>query len=93
MNKKAIYDLYYGNITPCDINLKKHPKLIELNQEMLKLMNQIENILGEKNLYIFDNYNDIINKQYTQLQCISFQDGFKLGLKLAVEALYEDEKR
>lgn len=93
MNKNTIYDLYYGNITPSDINLTKIPELNNSNQELLGLINEIETALGEKNSAIFDNYNDIVNKQYTKLQLISFEEGFRLGLRLAVEALYNDNEK
>lgn len=93
MNKKTIYDLYYGNINPCDIDLKCYPKLLKTNAELLQLMNKIEERLGPDYCHLFEEYNDIVNKQYVDLQYISFEDGLKLGLSLAVETFLEDKNK
>lgn len=86
MKPKTISDLYYGNITPCDVTCYKTKKLEKISQKQLDLLIQLENKLGT-NINLLDEYLRLLNEEYQELQLIAFQDGFSLGLKVTYESL------
>ena len=67
MKLKTIRDLYYGNITPCDITCYKTKKLEKISQKQLDLLIPLENKLGA-NINLLDEYLHLLHEEYEELQ-------------------------
>ncbi len=89
--RKTLEDIYYGNIIPCDrqiapgSNLERAMDRAQKCEE--KLVGQLEGV--QKSLLL-----DLVNAQneiYSIMAVENFVLGFRLGMRLAVEALDGDD--
>ena len=85
---RILEELWYGNIEPTeyDTSSKEYKKLQELicgNEEKLRVA------MSDEQKALFEKYTDCIREFQTMTDCLIFQNSFKLGARIAFEAMAE----
>ena len=85
---RILEELWYGNIEPTeyDTSSKEYKKLQELicrNEEKLCVT------MSDEQKALFEKYTDCIREFQTMTDCLIFQNSFKLGARIAFEAMAE----
>lgn len=85
---RILEELWYGNIEPTeyDTSSKEYKKLQELicgNEEKLRVT------MSDEQKVLFEKYTDCIREFQTMTDCLIFQNSFKLGARIAFEAMAE----
>ncbi len=85
---KILEELWYGNIEPTeyDTSSKEYKKLQELicrNEEKLRVT------MSDEQKALFEKYTDCIREYQTITDYLIFQNGFKLGARIAFEVMAE----
>lgn len=89
--RRTLEDFYYGNIIPCDRQIAPGSNLERAMEQAWKCEEQLASQLEgtQKSLLL-----DLVNAQneiYSTMAVENFVLGFRLGMRLAVEALDEDD--
>ena len=83
----TIKELYYGNIIPCERDIKLNSETDQLAKLVLRLDEQLRQSLNESEAETFGKLKDA----WTELSCLNeyncFINGFKLGARLTAESL------
>ena len=78
---KILEELWYGNIEPTEY--KKLQELICRNEEKLRVT------MSDEQKALFEKYTDCIREYQTITDYLIFQNGFKLGARIAFEVMAE----
>lgn len=90
--KSVLEELYAGNIRPTDKVFDKKSKVEKLYSMVDSLQNKFREMLNDEQKRLFEK---LVSTQYEfeyQEDMERFIDGFKLGLRIAIEALRDDER-
>ena len=85
---KILEEFWYGNIEPTeyDTSSKEYKKLQELicrNEEILR------DTMTDEQKELFEKYTDCVREHQTNIDCLIFQNGFKLGARMMLEVMEE----
>ena len=86
---RILEEFWYGNIEPTEYGTssnKEYKKLVELifrNEEKLKTT------MTDAQKELFEKYTDCVREHQTNIDCLIFQNGFKLGAKMMLEVMEE----
>ena len=89
--RDTLEDLYYGNITPCDKCIKSGTALQQVLDEAEQLEEQLEDKLDKEGQALLHRLSDAENEAGSTIALENFILGFRLGMRLAVETLDEDD--
>lgn len=89
---KTISDLYNGKIDPINDKIKKGGAYEQKGQEMCKYEAELLTLLDEMQKDIFNKFIKADNELIDISNGEQFTKGFKLGAKLAMETMYEDDR-
>ena len=85
-------ELWYGNVNPGELNIKKHSPCKELLALMIRHQDDLLSRLNEEEKEIFEKYADTASEMYSHTNLAAFVSGFTLGVKIRVEALISDDE-
>lgn len=88
----TLEDLYYGNIHPYERDIKKTSRESALLRLVVKNENDLLATLTEQQKEIFQKCKDAEGEMHCAFELRSFIEGFRLGMKLAVEGMYCTEE-
>lgn len=84
---KILEEFWYGNIEPTDYDTsscKEYKKLQELicrNEEKLRVA------MTDEQKTLFEKYTDCVREHQTIMECLIFQNSFKLGARMILEVM------
>ena len=84
---KILEEFWYGNIEPTDYDTsscKEYKKLQELicrNEEKLRAA------MTDEQKPLFEKYTDCVREHQTIMECLIFQNSFKLGARMILEVM------
>ena len=90
---RLLEEFWYGNIEPTEYDIsscKEYKKLQELicrNEEKLKAT------MTDEQKELFEKYPECVREFQTITDCLIFQNSFKLGARLMVEVMEEQQNR
>lgn len=91
--KSIIRELYNGNLSPADKPLYKNPKLKKKMDQAEELEERLQKALDEPRLQMLEEFSKI----QTDIVILNgeerFTDGFKMGMRFAVESLTDKEPK
>ena len=87
----TIKELYYGNIHPFEYDIKKDSESDRLAKLVLRNDASLKAAMNENELELFGKFKDAVTELNCLNECESFVNGFRLGLRLIVEALHAEE--
>ena len=86
---RILEEFWYGNIEPTKYgtsSCKEYKKLLELicrNEEKLNAT------MTDEQKELFEKYSDCVREYQTIIDCLIFQNGFKLGAMMMLEIMEE----
>ena len=85
-------ELWYGNVHPGELNMKKHSPYKELLALMIRHQDDLLLRLNDEEKEIFEKYADAASEMYSHTNREVFISGFTLGVKIMVEVLTNDDE-
>ena len=82
----VLADLWYGNIDPHEAVLADNKPYKHLLSLMSKNRNDLNETLTEKQAETLEKYDDAVNEMNSILEAEAFSYGFRLGIRLMIEA-------
>ena len=89
--KKTILDLWYGNTDPQE-HKNDDPRIKDLLKLVARNSNELSNSLNEKQKELLEKYSDTVYELHTQNERSIFVYAFRLGMRLAFEALSDEQE-
>ena len=85
--RNIIEELYYGNVTPCDRDIVKGGSYSHLLNLVTRNEDDLMQTLTQAQRETFEKFKDCASELGDKNEMMSFTLGFKLGMRLAVEAM------
>ena len=86
---RMIEDLFYGNICPCEKHLTRGSEYSHLLELSVKNEEKLFAILSPQQKEMYEKLKDYMTDMSNLLEKEAFIDGFKLGMKLMAESVYD----
>ena len=83
----TLEDLYFGNINPNERDTKRGSRMDQLIKLMCKNEDALNATLTEQQKETFEKFKDCASELNDANEVTSFALGFKLGMRLALEAM------
>ena len=84
-----IEDLFYGNICPCEKSLTRGSEYSHLLNLAVKNEDKLSKLLSPQQKEAFEKVKECMTDMNNILEKEAFIDGFRLGLKLMAESVYD----
>ena len=85
----TLEDLYYGNICPCEKSLTRDSEYSHLLDLAVKNEEKFSVLLSPQQKEMFEKVKDCMTDMNNILEKEAFIDGFRLGVKLVAEGIYD----
>ena len=82
----VLEDLWYGNIDPHEAILTGSKRYKHLLSIMARNRNELNETLTEKQAEILEKYDEAVNEMHSLSEVEAFSYGFRLGVRLMIEA-------
>lgn len=82
----ALEDLWYGNLNPHETYLNGNCRFKHLLSLMGKNRDKLSDTLTEQQKELLEKYDEAVNEMYSLAEVEAFSYGFRLGVRLMVEA-------
>lgn len=86
---RMIEELFYGNICPCEKSLTRGSEYSQLLNLAVKNEEKFSALLSPQQKEMFEKLKDCMTDMNNLLEKEAFIDGFRLGVKLVAEAVYD----
>ncbi len=88
-----IKDLYFGNIAPCDLFVKKGSEYQQISNQLVELEDAFLEKLNDSEKSLYEQIWDCRGQQECILEEDLFSEGFRLGARLMLEILREPDRQ
>ena len=85
--RNIIEELYYGNITPCDRDIVRGGSYSHLLNLLTRNEDDLMQTLTQSQQETFEKFKDCSSELGDANELTAFTIGFKLGMRLALEAM------
>jgi len=82
-----IEELWYGNISPCEMAFKKESKYSELLSYIVRHKEDLKKRLNDEENEIFEKLTECTNEMYGIAEREAFVQGFTLGARIIIEVI------
>ena len=86
---RMIEDLFYGNICPCEKSLTRGSEYSHLLDLAVKNEENLSALLSPQQKDVFEKLKECMTDMNNILEKEAFIDGFRLGMKLMAESVYD----
>ena len=86
---RMIEDLFYGNICPCEKHLTRGSDYSQLLDKAVKNEEMLSALISPQQKEVYEKVKDCMTDMNNILEKEAFIDGFRLGVKLISEAVYD----
>ena len=83
-----INELWYGNVSPFEQCTRGDKRLKELLKLVARNREDLDGTLTEKQKETLEKFEDCMNEMHSITERDAFSYGFRLGMRLAVEAFF-----
>ncbi len=83
----TLEDLYYGNISPCERDMKRGSRMDKLVKLICKNEESLISTLTEQQKETFEKFKDCQSEICDITACRAFADGFILATRIMVEVM------
>ena len=80
-------DLWYGNVNPHETILTENRRYKHLLSLMGRKRDELAETLTDRQLETLENYDEAMNEMHSFAEVEAFSYGFRLGVKLMIEAV------
>jgi hypothetical protein len=85
--KKILDDFYNGNFIPADNNCLNNPEMLKLMDDAADSEEKLLSMINSDTKDIFEAYTETINQIQESTIKKKYLEGFRTGMRLALEAL------
>ena len=85
-------DLYYGNVSPCDRDVKRGSKVDKLQTLVCQYEVELNSTLTQKQKETLEKFKDVYSELYCCFERDMFSQGFIIAAKIMIEVFKEEEK-
>ena len=85
-------DLYYGNVSPCDRDVKRGSKVDKLQTLVCQYEVELNSTLTEKQKETLEKFKDAYSELYCCFERDMFAQGFIIAAKIMIEVFKEEEE-
>ena len=86
---RMIEELFYGNICPCEKSLTRGSEYSQLLNLAVKNEDKFSELLSLQQKEMFEKVKECMTDMNNLLEKEAFIDGFRLGVKLVAESVYD----
>lgn len=86
---RIIEELFYGNICPCEKHLTRDSEYSHLLELAVKNEEKLSSLLSPQQKEMFEKVKECMTDMNNLLEKEAFIDGFRLGMKLMAESVYD----
>jgi hypothetical protein len=86
---RVIEELFCGNICPCEKHLTRGSEYSHLLELAVKNEEKLSELLSPQQKEMFEKVKECMTDMNNILEKEAFIDGFRLGVKLTAEAVYD----
>ena len=90
--RSIINELWHGNIIPQEDGRNNTMEMKELLGYMSRHHEDLEKILSDEQKEIFEKFHDCWSEYMSLAEAAIFEYAFKLGMRIAIEALFEEKE-
>lgn len=83
----TLEDLYYGNISPCERDIKCESQMAKIMKRICKNEENLISTLTEQQKKTFDKFRNCESELHGMIELESFIIGFKLAARLMIEVM------
>ena len=80
-------DLWYGNVNPHEAILTENRQYKHLLSLMARNRDELSETLTDKQLETLEKYDEAMNEMHSLAEVEAFSYGFRIGVRLMIEAL------
>ncbi len=84
-------DLYYGNVSPCDRDVKRGSKVDKLQNLVCQYEEELNLTLTQKQKETFEKFKDAYSELYCCFERDMFAQGFIIATKIMIEVITESK--
>ena len=85
-------DLYYGNVSPCDRDVKRGSKVDKLQTLVCQYEVELNSTLTEKQKETLEKFKEVYSELYCCFERDMFAQGFIIAAKIMIEVFKEEEE-
>ena len=82
-----IEELWYGNISPCEMDFKRGSKYSELLSYIIRHEEDLQKRLNDEEKEILEKFTECTNEMYGIAEREAFVRGFVLGARIIIEVM------
>ena len=83
----TLEDLYYGNISPCEMDFKRGSKYSELLSYIVRHEEDLQKRLNDEEKEILEKFTECMGEMYGIAEREAFVRGFVLGARIIIEVM------
>lgn len=86
---KLLEEFWYGNIEPTEYDTSSSREYKKLQEPICRNEEKLKATMTDEQKALFEKYTDCVREFQTITDCLIFQNGFKLGVRMMLEIMGE----
>ena len=86
---RLLEEFWYGNIEPTECDTSSSREYKKLQEPICRNEEKLKATMTEEQKALFEKYTDCVREFQTITDCLIFQNGFKLGVRMMLEIMGE----
>ena len=84
---RLLEEFWYGNIEPMEYDANDSKEYKEVLRLIIKNEEELRDTMTDEQKELFTRYTDAVREYQTMAGCLLFQNSFKLGARMMLEAM------
>lgn len=86
---RLLKEFWYGNIKPTECDTSSGREYKKLQEPIYRNEEKLKATMTDEQKALFEKYTDCVREFQTITDCLIFQNGFKLGVRMMLEIMEE----
>lgn len=86
---RLLEEFWYGNIEPTEYDTSSSREYKKLQEPICRNEEKLKATMTDEQKALFEKYTDCVREFQTITDCLIFQNGFKLGVRMMLEIMEE----
>ena len=86
---KVLEELWYGNIEPTEYDTSSCEEYKKVLEQVCSSEENLQATMDSEQKTLFIKYTDSVNQYHAIIECMLFQNSFRLGARMMLEVLEE----
>ena len=86
---RLLEEFWYGNIEPTEYDTSSSREYKKLQEPICRNEEKLKATMTDEQKALFEKYTDCVREFQTITDCLIFQNGFKLGVRMMLEIMGE----